>query len=264
MNLELDKKVAIVTGGSNGIGLSTAIHFALEGARVIICARNAERMNEAIGEAKKKYSVEMTGIQADMSKADDIKSFVAKAYGLHGRIDILVNNAGMGSEEKIVSASDERWQYYWDLHVIAAVRMAREIVPLMEKSQWGAITNIASICAKQPLDYEPIYNVTKAALVMLSKCLADEVIDRGIRVNSINPGYTLTPDWIKTATSLGKKEGISWEKYIDRLAVERTPIKRFATTDEIAKFIVFISSPAASYCVGSSFVVDGGALKAIN
>jgi NAD(P)-dependent dehydrogenase (short-subunit alcohol dehydrogenase family) len=102
--------------------------------------------------------------------------------GAFGDVDILINNAGMGSEEKIMTAPDERWQYYWDLHVMAAVRLSRLLAPLMKRRGGGVILNNASICATQPLGYEPIYNTTKAALVMFSKCLANELIPYNIRV----------------------------------------------------------------------------------
>ena len=119
-----------------------------------------------------------------------------------GGSDILINNAGTGSNETILDAPDEKWQYYWDLHVMAAVRLARGLAPMMKARGGGVILHNASICAKQPLGYEPIYNVTKAALVMFSKCLANELIPHNIRVNALNPGLVLTPDWVKTATQL--------------------------------------------------------------
>ena len=128
--------------------------------------------------------------------------FVAQVEKVYGGADILINNAGTGSNETILDAADEKWQYYWDLHVMAAVRLARGLAPSMKRRGGGVILNNASICAKQPLYYEPIYNTTKAALVMLSKCMANEFIKDNIRVNCVNPGLVLTPDWIKTATQL--------------------------------------------------------------
>ena len=143
---------------------------------------------------------------------------------------------------------------------MAAVRLSRALVPGM-RGRDGVIINNASICARQPLYYEPIYNTTKAALVMMTKCLANELIQDKIRVNSVNPGLVRTPDWEKTAAILGPKEGITAEAYLDRIAKEHTPIGRFATPDEIARFFVFLASPAASYSVGSTYYVDGGWLN---
>jgi NAD(P)-dependent dehydrogenase (short-subunit alcohol dehydrogenase family) len=135
---------------------------------------------------------------------EDIQKFVTEIEKYFGGVDILVNNAGTGSAEKIMTATDEKWYSYWDLHVMAAIRTARLLVPFMKKRGGGAIVNIASVCAKQPLDYEPIYNTTKAALVMLTKCLANELVHDNIHVNSICPGLIITPDWRKTATILSK------------------------------------------------------------
>ena len=167
---------------------------------------------------------------------------------------------GAGSNETIAEAPDERWQYYWDLHVMAAVRLSRGLMPLMSE-KGGVILNNSSICAKQPLGYEPIYNTTKAALSMFSKCLANEAIKQNIRVNTVNPGLILTPDWKKTATVLGKEQGITADQYLDRLAKANTPIGRFGTPEELARFFVFLCSPMASYSVGSTYYVDGGWLK---
>ena len=120
---------------------------------------------------------------------------------------------------------------------MAAIRLSRALMPIMKARGGGVILNNASICAKQPLGYEPIYNTTKSALVMFSKCLANECIADNIRVNTINPGLILTPDWRKTATALGAEEGISADEYLDRLAKEYTPIGRFASPGGISPFL---------------------------
>ncbi len=172
-----------------------------------------------------------------------------------------MNNAGTGSEETILDAPDDRWQSYWDLHVMAAVRLARGVAPGMRGRGGGVILHNASICATQPLGYEPIYNVTKAALVMFSKCLANELIPSGIRVNAVNPGLVMTPDWQKTARLLTQDTDQSWEDYLQKIADDNAPIGRFAAPEEIANLFVFLCSPRASYCVGSTYYIDGGWLN---
>jgi NAD(P)-dependent dehydrogenase (short-subunit alcohol dehydrogenase family) len=263
MQLDIEGKTALVTGGSAGIGLAVARALAAEGVHVAICARDRERVIARASEIVADYGVRALGIDADVSKQAGIDRVTRTLTSEMGGIDFLVNNAGTGSEEKIVSAPDEKWQYYWDLHVMAAVRLARAFVPSMEARGGGVIIHNASLCARQPLDYEPIYNVTKAALVMFSKCLANEVIGKGIRVNCINPGLVLTPDWKKTATSLGEKQGITADQYLDAIAKNNAPIGRFAAPEELADFFVFLCSPRSSYCVGSTYFVDGGWLKTI-
>jgi len=263
MDLQLKDKIAVITGGSVGIGLAVAKALAEEGVHLVLCARNQQRLDEEAANIVEEYGVEVTGIKSDVSKGDDIRELVAQVAGKYNGIDILINNAGVGSNEKIMDAPDEKWQYYWDLHVMAAVRLSRSLIPLMKNRGGGVILNNSSICAKQPLYYEPIYNTTKAALSMFSKCLAEEAIPFNIRVNTINPGLIMTPDWRKTAGELGEKEGITADEYLDRLAKEYTPIGRFATPEELSKFFVFLCSPMASYSVGSTYYVDGGWLKVV-
>jgi NAD(P)-dependent dehydrogenase (short-subunit alcohol dehydrogenase family) len=163
-----------------------------------------------------------------------------------------------------MEAPDEKWLHFWDLHVMAAVRLSRSLVPLMKKRGGGVILNTASICATQPLGYEPIYNTTKAALVMFSKCLANELIKDNIRVNVVNPGLILTADWRKTAAVLTQGTAVTVDQHLDRIAKDNAPIGRFATPEELAQFYVFLCSPRASYCVGSSYYVDGGWLNTVN
>ncbi len=180
-----------------------------------------------------------------------------------GGADILINNAGTGSNETVMEAPDEKWQSYWDLHVMAAVRLARGFAPLMKARGGGVILHNASICAAQPLWYEPIYNTTKAALMMFSKCLATELIPANIRVNCVNSGLILTPDWIKTAKQLTADKGGDWLGHLDSVAREHAPIKRFASPQELANFFVFLCSERASYSIGSTYFVDGGMHKSV-
>ena len=263
MDLQLNEKIAVITGGTVGIGLAVAKALAQEGVHLVICARDKTRLDSVVDDLKGTYQVDVTGIKADVSVAADIDSLVEQIKSLYQGVDILINNAGVGSDETIMEAPDEKWQYYWDLHVMAAVRLSRSLMPLMQTQGGGVILNNSSICAKQPLGYEPIYNTTKAALSMFSKCLANEAIGYNIRVNTINPGLIITPDWRKTAGNLGKQEGLSADEYLDRIAKENTPIGRFGTPEELANFFVFLCSPQASYCLGSTYYVDGGWLNVV-
>jgi NAD(P)-dependent dehydrogenase (short-subunit alcohol dehydrogenase family) len=263
MDLGLRDKVAVITGGSVGIGLAVAEGLAAEGANLVITARGAERVEREAARVAEKYGVIVHGIAADVATAAGCQAVIDGTTKAFGGTDILINNAGTGSNETIQQADDAKWQYYWDLHVMAAVRLARGLVPSMKARGRGVVLHHASICAVQPLWYEPIYNVTKAALVMFSKNLANEVIKDNIRVNTVNPGLILTPDWIKTAKQLTASAGGDWEAYLQTVADEHAPIKRFGTVDELADFFVFLCSDRASYSVGSTYHVDGGMLKTI-
>lgn len=263
MDLGLKSKVAVITGGSIGIGLAVAKGFAAEGADIVITARNADRLENARQEILSAGAKRVLAVSCDLATADGAAAVVTAVDREFGGADILLNNAGTGSNETIMDAPDDKWQYYWDLHVMAAIRLARGLVPAMRRRGGGVILNNASICAAQPLWYEPIYNVTKAALVMASKNMANEFIKDNIRVNAINPGFVLTPDWIKTAKQLTADSGGDWKGYIDNLARENAPIARFASPEEVADFFVFLCSARASYSVGSTYFVDGGMLKTI-
>jgi len=263
MDLGMKDKVAAITGGSAGIGLAVAEGLAQEGVHLGLCARNEAGLTQQARELSRKYGVKAIGVKADVTKPDDVASFAAAIEAEYDGVDILINNAGTGSEETIMQAPDERWQHYWELHVMAAVRLSRSLVPLMRKRGGGVILNNASICATQPIGFEPIYNVTKAALVMFSKCLANELIPDNIRVNAVNPGMILTSAWEIWAKALTADQDITWEECLENYAKEHAPIGRFASPEEVARFFVFLCSPQASYCVGSTYYVDGGWLNVI-
>jgi NAD(P)-dependent dehydrogenase (short-subunit alcohol dehydrogenase family) len=264
MDLELKGKIAVITGGSVGIGLAVAQALAAEGVHLFLCARDGDRLQKRSEEIRANSGIQVAHIEADVSRSEDIQTMLAEIARVYPQgIDILINNAGTGSNETVMDSIDAKWQHYWDLHVMAAVRLARGIVPMLEKRGGGVILHNSSICAKQPLYYEPIYNVTKAALVMFSKCLANELVGRNIRVNCINPGLILTPDWIKTAKQLTQNTSCTWEEHLDQIAKKNTPIGRFATPEELAHFFVFLCSPRSSYCVGSEYFVDGGWLNVV-
>ncbi|RKS80317.1 short-subunit dehydrogenase [Motilibacter peucedani] len=263
MDLGLAGKVAVVTGASVGIGLAVSEGFAAEGASVVMAARGADRLAAEAGRIAAERGVETLALACDVATAAGCAELVARTTERFGGADVLVNNAGSGSNETIQEAPDEKWQAYWDLHVMAAVRLARGFVPTMRARGGGVVLHNASICAVQPLSYEPIYNVTKAALMMFSKTLSTEVVGDGIRVNCINPGLVLTPDWVKTAKQLTADSGGDWQAHLDGVAREHAANGRFATPAEVADFMVFLCSERASYSVGSTYPVDGGMLRGV-
>jgi NAD(P)-dependent dehydrogenase (short-subunit alcohol dehydrogenase family) len=210
-----------------------------------------------------KSGVQALGVVADCSKAEDVENFVKQAADAFGRIDILLNNVGTGSDEKIETTPDDKWQYYWDLNTMSAIRCARAVIPHMKRNHWGRIVNISSIYAKQPGPYCPVYNVTKTALMMFSRCLADEVVGYNILVNNVNPGLIRTPLWELWAGVWGEQQGITAEQYMDNHARAHTPIQRFCDPEELARVIVFLCSEANTYMSGASVDVTGGWVKAI-
>ena len=264
MDLKLKGKQVFITGGSVGIGLGVARAFAAEGAQVAIGARNKERVEAEAEKIAAEFGVKTLGLSVDVCIPEQIENARQAIEKEFGGIDILINNAGVGTDETIMEASDEKWYAVWDLHVMAAIRTARAFIPYMRKRGGGAIISTASICAKQPLGYEPIYNVTKAALLMLNKCLSNEVVKDNIRVNTISPGLVLTPDWRKTAGILCQQDGITPDEFLDRIAQEKAPIQRFSSPEEVAATYLFLASECASYTLGSNYSVDGGWLQVVD
>ena len=263
MDLGLRDKVAVITGASVGIGLAVAEGLAAEGTHVVMAARQEDRLRKEARRVAREHGVKTLAVACDVGTADGVDRLVAATQKKFPGADILINNAGTGSNETIMEAPDAKWQAYWDLHVMAAVRLARGLVPSMRKRGGGVILHNASICAAQPLWYEPIYNVTKSALMMFSKTLATEVVTDNIRVNCVNPGLVLTPDWINTAKELTAGQGGDWEGYLQGVADEHASIKRFASPEELAHFFVFLCSDKATYSIGSTYFVDGGMLKTV-
>src|ERR1700682_435203 len=261
MDLNLRGKVVVLTGARVGLGLAVTEAFAAEGANLLLAARQEDRLTEAATRLAREFGVSAVPVACDVATTAGVDKIVAAASANFGGADILFNNAGTGSNETIMEAPDEKWQFYWDIHLMAAVRLARGLVPLMRLRGGGVILHNASICATQPLWYEPIYNVTKAALMMFSKTLSLELVKDNIRVNTVNPGLILTPDGIKTAKQLTADKGGDWQGYLDAIAKEHAPIARFGTPEELANFFVFLCSDRASYSVGSTYFVDGGMLK---
>ncbi|MGV8854419.1 MAG: SDR family NAD(P)-dependent oxidoreductase [Devosia sp.] len=261
MDLNLRDKVAVITGGTAGIGLAIAEGLAAEGVNLVLVGRDKTRAEDAAVQLADKFGIIATAIGADVATAEGCDGVINGTRQAFGGADILINNAGTGSNETIAEADDAKWQYYWDLHVMAAVRLGRGLVPTMKARGGGVVLHNASICATQPLWYEPIYNTTKAALMMFSKTLANEVAGDKIRVNTINPGLVLTGDWIKTAKQIAGEDG--WQAHLQGVADEAGGMKRFATPEELANFFVFLCSDKASYSTGSTYFVDGGWLKTV-
>jgi NAD(P)-dependent dehydrogenase (short-subunit alcohol dehydrogenase family) len=263
MDLGLTGKVAAITGGGSGIGLGVAEGLAREGVHLLLAGRRADVLAVEARRLSRDYSVTAVPVAGDITTVAGVETLVEAARKNFGGADILISNAGAGSNETIMAAADEKWQAYWDLHVMAAVRLARGFVPMMRSRGGGVILHNASICAVQPLYHEPIYNVTKAALMMFSKNLAVEVIKDNIRVNTINPGLILTEGWIEPVKRITADSGGDWQGYLQKVADEHTPIRRFGTVEELANFFVFLCSERASYAVGSAYFVDGGWLRTV-
>src|SRR6184192_971379 len=259
MDLGLRDRVCVVTGSTAGIGLETARLLAAEGARVVVTGRDSERVEEARQDAGAEL-----GVVADLAEPAAAAELV-EAAGELGTVDCLVNNVGIAYQTGFDELSDEQWDEMWQLNVMSAVRTIRAALPTMLERASGSIVNVSSTAAKRPSTGMPNYSVTKAALLSLSRLVADLYARKGIRCNAVTPGPTATGAWLDEgglADQQAKRSGKSREQVLESVAAGR-PLGRLAEPDEIASVIAFLCSDRASYVTGAAWSADGGTVPII-
>jgi 3-oxoacyl-[acyl-carrier protein] reductase len=250
MDLGLHDRLCLVTGSTGGIGLETARLLAAEGARVATCARgDAPGVGEAVH------------VSADLSRAGEPERAVAEAVRGLGGLHVLVNNVGIARRANFEEVADEEWEAYWQLNVMSYVRSARTALPHLRDSGGGSIVNVSSTAGKRPSTGMPHYSVTKAAVLSLSRLLADLYAKDGIRCNAVTPGPTATEAWLGEG-GLADQQGGDRHDVLMKVGAGR-PLGRLATPDEIAAVIVFLCSDRASYVTGAAWSADGGTVPII-
>ena len=252
MELGLKGKVAIVTGGSEGIGRATALRLAEEGAHVAICARRKEPLDQ-VGAEIQKLGAQGLALVADMSKAADVERFIKAVADRFGRIDILVNNAGTSKRGAFLELTDEEWSADIELKVFGAIRCTRLAVPYMKKQGGGRIVNITITSAKQPGAQSYPTSVSRAAGLAITKALSKEFAADNILVNTVCIGRIKSGQHERRY----KRDGISAAQYYENVSKD-IPMKRVGEAEEVANVIAFLVSDAASYVTGSSVNLDGG------
>ncbi len=249
MDLGLTDRVCVVTGSTAGIGLEVARLLADEGARVVTCGRGeAPRIGEALH------------VTADLSLPGEPQRIVEAAAGLGG-IDCLVNNVGAARQARFEEVPDEEWDAYWQLNLMSHVRAIRAALPTMRERRGGAIVNVSSTAAKRPSTGMPHYSVTKAAMLSLSRLVADLYAKDGIRCNAVTPGPTATDAWLGEG-GLADQQGGDRDEVLAKVGAGR-PLGRLARPEEIAAVIVFLCSDRASYVTGAAWSADGGTVPII-
>jgi NAD(P)-dependent dehydrogenase (short-subunit alcohol dehydrogenase family) len=247
MELGLRDRVCVVTGSTAGIGLETARLLKEEGARVVTSGRRAG----GIGDLH---------IQADLAQPGEPERLVTETIALLGRVDCLVNNVGGTDIRRFEELTDADWEASWQLNVMSAVRAIRAALPGMRERGGGVIVNVSSTAGKRPSTTMPEYSVAKAALLSLSRLVADLYARDGIRCNAVTPGPTASDAWLG-AGGLAEQQG-DRDEVLAKVAAGR-PLGRLAEPEEIAAVVVFLCSDRASYVTGAAWSADGGTVPII-
>ncbi|MFL5945154.1 MAG: SDR family NAD(P)-dependent oxidoreductase [Gaiellaceae bacterium] len=256
MDLGVRDRVCLVTGSTAGIGLETAKLLSAEGAKVIVTGRDTDRVERARAEAGA-----AAGVTADLSEAGAAERLVAEV----GPVECLVNNVGVAYQAGFEDVTDEQWDSMWQLNVMSYVRCIRAVLPGMRQAGRGTIVNVSSTAGKRPSTGMPHYSVTKAAVLSLSRLVADLYAKDGIRCNAVTPGPTATDAWLGEgglADQQAARTGKTRDEVLAAVGSGR-PLGRLARPEEIAAVVVFLCSGLASYVTGAAWSADGGTVPII-
>ena len=262
MDLGLKGKAAIVTAASKGIGKAVAVELAKEGVNVSICARGKPALEQAAEEIRK-HGVKAVAVQADVTKADDVRRVIDETVQAFNRIDVLVNSAGDAWLGHSVDTTDEEWEYSTAVTLYSAVRFTRGVVPHMRKQGGGRIINIASVSGHSMLGGLADYQAAKAAMLAWSKTMSIDLAADNILVNCVCPALIHTPLWDRLADSMVPAVGKTREEVFQNLANQLLVIKRYGAVEEVSGLVAFLASERASFTTGSAYDVDGGFTKSI-
>jgi 3-oxoacyl-[acyl-carrier protein] reductase len=255
VDLGLRDSVCVVTGSTGGIGLETAKLLAAEGARVVTTGRSGGA--PAVGEA--------LHVTADLAAAGEPERLIDHTEAQLGRVDVLVNNVGIAYQRTFEEVTDAQWDELWQLNVMSYVRSIRAVLPGMKARGAGVIVNVSSTAGKRPSASMPDYSVTKAAVLSLSRLIADVYAKEGIRCNAVTPGPTATEAWLGAgglADQQAARTGKSREEVLVAVGAGR-PLGRLAEPEEIASVVAFLCSPRSSYVTGAAWSADGGTVPII-
>ena len=257
MDLGLKDKVAVVTGGSRGIGKGIALGLAKEGCRLAICARNKEQLISTVEEIKNS-TAEVMGIAGDITRKEDIERISREVLNKYNQVDILVNNVGGNKRNLFENTTIEDWQEIFDLNLLSHINVTHSFLPIMKEQGKGAVIFISSIYGRESGGPTlSIYNSTKSAMISMAKVMAAELAAVGIRVNSVAPGSIRFPGGSWDNRCIDDPKGM--EEFIKK----ELPIGRFGTVEEVANVVCFLASDKASLITGACINADGGQSRSL-
>ena len=262
MDLGLKGKVALVTGGSKGIGKAVAHGLAEEGAKVAICARGQIDLDRAVGDLAKSTGSEVFAVAGDLTTENGVKKIVDATIAKFGRIDILVNNAGAAPGGLLLDLTEEDWQKALQLKFMGFVRCMKAVIPYMLKQGRGRIVNVVGNDGVKPIGIELTPSAANAADLAVTVALAEQYGRNNICINAINPGPVATERWDGLISGIARVRKISVDEAQER-AERSIPLGRICTPEEVANVVVFVASERASFMNGAIITLDGGQRKAL-
>ena len=262
MDLGIKGETALVVGASEGIGYECAKGLLEEGAQVLICSRNAGKLEVAAAELERVTGQRVKWFASDVTVAEQVNALQAWAARMAPHLDILVSAVGGSRRALFEELDDAAWLQNYEFNVLGTVRVIRSMVPLLKRSRAGRIVILGAAGARMPYPNQVVSNVHKAGLIALVKTLGAEFQKDNIRVNSVSPGRTLTSLWATRAEQLASERGTTPEEIIREFSGE-IPMGRFGRADEIAAMVVFLASHKASYVNCQSILVDGGIARGL-
>ena len=262
MDLGLTGRVALVAAASRGLGRAIAEELAGEGAKIIICARDAEALERARVQIAERTNAEVHAVVADVATQEGTDMAAAEALARFGRVDVLVTNAGGPPSGPFEAHGWDAWERAVQLTLRSAVELTRLVLPGMKERRWGRVINVTSITVKQPVDGLMLSNSIRAAVTGFARTLATEVATFGITVNNILPGYTGTERVEQLNRATAEREGISVAD-VQRRIEAQIPMRRLGEPREFAALAAFLASERASYITGQSMAVDGGWIRSM-
>jgi len=262
MDLGLAGRVAVIGGGSKGLGRACADSLAKEGANLVICSRNAENLDQTAKEIYSTYGVDVLPVAANLSRLEDIQTLIKATVDHFGRLDILVNNSGGPPAGRAADTTDEVWHQSIDMALMFFIRMSREAVPHMKQGKWGRIVNVLASSVYQPIDNLVTSGVTRMGAVAFAKSLADEVGRDNILVNNVAPGYLLTDRMMHIFETRSNETGANVEDLLQAHSAT-IPVGRLGRPEELGDLVTFLTSDKNTYTTGATILVDGGVVRSV-